>query len=289
VFVGRAVEIWPAREVIVGEYQRHMSLAELRDLILHRWAGVLSDDEELYVRTSPNRGTLEVRFAFMQSVRFLVDEVFAGPAIREIYTVATDCGYRFELGVPYLVNSMKDGTRYKTGACFRNGRVESDETVEDLKVLRAWKRGSPFPPRIYGRVPSEDLRPEIRIQLTNGHAEKSVRVGAGGSFSFDDLEKTKYLLRVEDGRGKGEREFDLSHVGCFEATPWYSDGWRIAAVPVVMHLPPAPELPEPPPLIPPQLPEQPTLVPPQLPEQPTLVPPHLQLHADSLDRSQGSS
>lgn len=251
VFVGRAIKIWPTREVIAGESERHLSLAQLRDLILRRWRSVLSAEEEQYVRTSSDRGSIEVRFAYMQRVRFVVDEVFTGPPIREIYTDATDCGYRFELGGAYLINSIKDGPRYKTGACFRTGRVESDETVEDLKALRAWKRGNPLAPRIYGRVAYEDLRPDIRIHLIKDRSEKSVGISVDGSFSFDDLEKTRYLLRVEDVRGKGEREIDLSSIGCFEAMPWYSDFWRIAGEPIVLPLAPLPDLPEPPPLLPP--------------------------------------
>jgi hypothetical protein len=191
---------------------------------------------------------MEIRFAFMQRVRFVVDEVFAGPPIREIYTDATGCGYHFEPGKTYLVNSDSHGTRYTTGACSRTDRVESNEAVEDLKALRAWKSGSLLPPRIYGWIYSEDLRSDIRIHLSNDRGEKSVRVGPDGSFSFDGLEKMQYRLRIEDGRGRGEREIDLSRQGCFESTPWFSDFWRIAGTPVVMDEPPVPELPEPPPL-----------------------------------------
>jgi len=261
VFVGRAIEVWPTREVIVGESERHLSLIQLQDRILRRWRGVLSAEEERYVRSSSDKGSVEARFAYMQRVRFAVDEVFTGPPIREIYTDASDCGYRFELGKAYLVNSIKDGPRYKTGACFRTGRMESDETAEDLKALRAWKRGSPLAPRIYGRVAYEDLRPDIRIHLIQDRSEKSVGISAEGSFSFDDLRKTRYLLRVEDARGKGEREIDLSGIGCFEATPWYSNFWRIAGEPAVLS-PPLPELPEPPPLLPPIYPNGSLLPPP---------------------------
>jgi hypothetical protein len=250
VFVGRAVEIWPAHEVLASESQRHLSLAQLRELIFHRWGDVLSDEEQRYVRTSSDRGTIEIRFAYMQRVRFVVDEVFAGPAIREIHTDATRCGYRFESGRAYLVNADQRGSRYATGACSRTSRFESDEAVEDLKALRAWKSGTPLPPRIYGRVNSEDLRPDIRIHLIKDRDDKSVVVGVDGSFSFDGLDKTLYRLRVEDGRGRGDREIDLSRLGCFEATPWFSDSWRIAGVPVVLDFPPVPELPESPPLLP---------------------------------------
>jgi hypothetical protein len=43
---------------------------------------------------------------------------------------------------------------------------------------------------------------------------------------------------------------DLSRVGCFEAFPWFSNGWRIAGSPVVIDVPQPPPLREPPPLLP---------------------------------------
>ena len=46
VFVGRVVEIWPAREVLAS--QQHLSRPQLRHLILKRWRGALSADEERY-------------------------------------------------------------------------------------------------------------------------------------------------------------------------------------------------------------------------------------------------
>jgi hypothetical protein len=235
--------------VLAGESE-HLSLDQLRHLILQRWGGVLSAEEVRYIRSSPDRGTIAIRFAFMQRVRFVVSEVFAGPPIREIYTDATDCGYPFESGRDYLVNSVRDGSRYGTGACSRTGRVESDDAVEDLKALRAWKSGNPLPPRIYGRIPFEHLRPDIRVHLIMDRGERSVSVGADGRFSFDGLENTQYRLQVQDGRASGERVIDLSRLGCYEATPWFDGVWRIVGSPVGLHPPPVPDLPDPPPLVP---------------------------------------
>jgi len=146
----------------------------------------------------------------MQRVRFVVSEVFAGPPIREIYRDAADCGYPFGSDRAYLVNSVRDGSRYRTGACSRTGRVESDDAVEDLKALRAWKSGSPLPPRIYGRILFGHSRPDIRVRLIQDRGERSVRVGADGGFSFDGLENTQYRLQVQDGRGSGERVIPLA-------------------------------------------------------------------------------
>src|SRR5579884_2550994 len=149
VFVGQVVEIWPTRKVLIR--QQDLSHPHLRHLILQRWRGVLSSDEEEYIRTSPEWGKIELRYAYMQRIRFAVSELFTGPPIHEIYTDISSCGYSFEPGRSYLVNSFPDGPRYRTGACSRTSGVDAADAVEDLKALRAWKSGSPLAPRIYGR------------------------------------------------------------------------------------------------------------------------------------------
>jgi hypothetical protein len=246
----------------------HLSVGDLRQLILQRWRGVLSAEEERFIRTSSERGKIEFRYAAMQRVRFLVGERFAGPAIKEVYTDASSCGYRFELNRDYLVNSVLDGPRCSTSACSRTSDIESDSAVEDLKALRAWKSGAPLQPRIYGHIYSEDLRPNIRVYLMQGGREtKSARLSAGGGFSFDGLDRAEYRLQIRDERGSGERVIDLSRPGCFEATPWFDrDGtWRIAGlpVPVVLAPRPVPRVPDPPPLPPPP-PQYPSGMPPFL-------------------------
>jgi hypothetical protein len=75
VFVGRVIEIWPNREVIAG--QQNLSHSQLRNLILQRWRGVLSAQEERYIRTSPEWNKVEFRYAYMQRIRFVVSDVFA--------------------------------------------------------------------------------------------------------------------------------------------------------------------------------------------------------------------
>src|SRR5260370_248666 len=229
VLVGRVVEIWPAREVLAS--QRHLSRHQLRRLILQRWRGALSADEERYIRTSPEWDKIEFRYAYMQRVRFGVSELFTGPPIHEIYTDISSCGYRFEPGGSYLVNSFRDGPHYRTGACSRTARVDSVDAVEDLKALRAWKSGNPLAPRIYGRISSSDLRAGIRVRLTKDQNEKLAPLDANGGFSFEGLEKAQYRLEVQDARGSGGRVIDLSRLGCFEATPWFSDVWHIAGSP----------------------------------------------------------
>jgi hypothetical protein len=126
--------------------------------------------------------------------------------------------------------------RYSTGACSRTASVESDDAIEDLKALRAWTSGSALSPRIYGRILYSDLRPDIQIRLVRNQDERSLRPNPDGSFSFDDLEKAEYRLPVQDSRGIGERVLDLSRLGCFEATPWFSGVWHIAGSPVLLDL-----------------------------------------------------
>src|ERR1700733_4562698 len=72
VLVGRVVEIWPTREVLAG--QQHLLQAQLRDLILQRWRGVLSFEEDQYIRTSPEWDKIESRYLYMQRIRFVVSE-----------------------------------------------------------------------------------------------------------------------------------------------------------------------------------------------------------------------
>ena len=244
VFIGRVVEIWPDREILAS--QEHLPQAELRGLILQRWRNVLSPDEEHYIRTSPEWGKIEFRYLYMQRVRLAVSEAFTGPTSQEIYTDISSCGYHFKVDRVYLVSSIRDGTRYRTGACSRTGPVDSEDAVEDLKALRAWRSGKPLAPRIYGRIPSDDMRADIRLRLTKDHDEKLARVDANGGFSFDGLERAQYRLEVQDARGSGARVINLSRLGCFEATPWFSDVWHIGGVPVLLEMkaPPMSEIPE---------------------------------------------
>ena len=243
VFVGKVADVWPARQTIAGE-SRRLTLTGLRQLLLERWHGTLTAEEERFVRTTTDRDALELRFGSIQRVRFIVSEFLAGPEIREIYTDTSSCGYSFEAGLTYLVNANHDGPRYRTGACSRTSRVESDDAVEDLKALRAWRAGNPLPPRIYGQILMGDLRADTRVRLFDeqGQEERLARIEPNGRFSLDALAKTKHQLQVEDSRGKGDRFIDLSHLSCFEATPWFSEVWHIAGSPVVLE-------PEPPPLL----------------------------------------
>jgi hypothetical protein len=249
VFVGRVVDVWPSREAIASE-SRRLQLPALRHLILQRWHGVLSAEEEGYIRTTQNKDAIESRYAIMQRVLFEVSEGFVGPQVREVYTDATSCGYRFELGSVYLVNSSREGARFRTGACSRTSRVESDDAVEDLKALRAWKSGRPLPPRIYGHIGSASLRIDTRVDLKDDRDDRSVLLGVDGRFWIEDLEKKQYRLQVEDARGKGERVIDLSRLSCFEAFPWFGGGWHVAGSPGVIDSPQTFQMSDPPPLLP---------------------------------------
>jgi hypothetical protein len=175
-----------------------------------------------------------------------------GPEIHEVYTDASSCGYAFQQGQVYLVNASHDGTRYAMGACSRTTHIESDDASEDLKALRAWKSGTPLPPRIYGRIDREQLRSGIRVSLKNDEAEQVAQMGSDGRFSFDGLKPETYRLQIADERGSGDRVIDLSRMGCFEAFPWFSDVWSIAGSPspMVPKVPQVAPLPEAPPLIP---------------------------------------
>ena len=247
VFVGRVTEVWPARETIANESQR-LTLPKWKQLILQRWHSHLSAEEERYIRTTADRALLEFRFGLIQRVRFTVIEPLAGPQIREVYTDVSSCGYHFETGLTYLVKADSAGPRYRSYACSRTSRIDSDEAVEDLKALRVRRTGNPLPPRIYGRISLRDLRPDTRIRLIDDQdqEERVARPDANGRFSLDGLTKTKHRIQIEDSRGKGERLIDLSRLDCFEASASFSEGWGIAGSPVMLESREPIIIPEPP-------------------------------------------
>lgn len=244
VFVGRVVEVWPPRGVLAR--QERLSPRQLKELVLRRWQSTLSDEEVKDIRTSAEQGNIDLRYAYMLRIRFVVSESFSGPSIREIYTDSSSCGYRFELGITYL------GFRFRTGACSRTARVDSEDAAEDIKALRAWKSGTPLAPRIYGRITQTAHHGNVRVRLRGGHGDVRAPIDASGGFSFDGLEKAPYQLEIEDSRGTGSEFIDLSHSACFEVTPWFSDGWHLGVSPTVMRAKTLPviEMPDPPPFDP---------------------------------------
>jgi hypothetical protein len=134
VFVGRVVEIWPTREALAK--QQRLSQSQLRRLILQRWRGALSAQEEQYIRTSSEWSKIELRYAYVQRIRIVVSEVLAGAPVHEVYTDSSSCGYRFDLNHVYLVNSSRDGPRYRTGACSRTAPVESEVAFRSMASTR---------------------------------------------------------------------------------------------------------------------------------------------------------
>ena len=49
----------------------------------------LTAEETLYVRTTTNRDTLQLRFGRLQRVRFIVSKRLAGPLVLQVYADAT--------------------------------------------------------------------------------------------------------------------------------------------------------------------------------------------------------
>jgi hypothetical protein len=247
-FVGRVVEVWPSRSTIANEAQ-YLSIAGLRRSLLRRWHGILSAYEERDIRTNGDRSAIEFRYGLLQRVRFMINEVLIGPEVHEVYTDASDCGYRFEQGQLYLVNTNRRDGRYRTGACWRTSSVASDDATEDLMALRAWRSSKPLPPRIYGRVSPQEVHTGLRVILGDDQQELVFQVDASGRFSFDNLEKRMYQLQIVDERGTGKRDIDLSRLRCFEAFPWFSDSWHIGGSPLLINSRPL-VLPDPPSLVP---------------------------------------
>lgn len=244
-FVGRVIEVWPSRQAIADE-DRRLTLEQLRALTLRRWRGVLTPEEERSIRAEGDKILLLLKHANRQRVRFEISEVFSGPPVREVFTDSFSCGFPFQPGQSYLVSAFPQGPRFSTGACSGTGRVDSHYTLEDLKFLRARKAGHPLPPRIYGRIDLKDLRPDTRVLLIKDGAEQTTQIGPDGTFAFDHLDKSKYLLRVQDARGRDDLEIDLRPFGCFEAFPGFYNGWSIVGGPNLIPAgPPARQLEEP--------------------------------------------
>jgi hypothetical protein len=259
IFVGRVKEVWPSSKTLARE-ARSYSLPALRDSILRRWRGVLSKEEVEYIRATEDRWSLELRYGLMQRVRFQGSEALFGPEVREVYTDLSSCGYQFKVGREYLVDSFQDDRysvtgRYWTGACSRTSLTDSYTAREDLKAMRAFRSGTPFGMRVYGRFAEEHLSEGIRVRLSGPEFDRSVNVGPDGSFSFDGLDAVEYRLHIADRRGTGSRVLKLASLKCFEATPWLSEGaWKILGGPLLSR--PTPENPilEVPAPIPPQQP-----------------------------------
>jgi hypothetical protein len=135
VFVGRVVDIWTTRggprkkaASVRGPIEMSSNSAVARSPFRRR--GTIHP-------ASSEWGKIELQHGYMQRIRFVFSEVFAGAQVHEVFTDSSDCGYRFDLNHAYLVNSSRDGLRYRTGACSRTAPAESEEAVEDLKALHA--------------------------------------------------------------------------------------------------------------------------------------------------------
>lgn len=245
IFVGRVIEIWPPRQSFARD--EHLNFAQEKRLILYRWRGVLSKEEERRISTSSEWSGSDADFVYMQRIRVVVKESFTGPTTREIYTSATSCGIRFRLNQTYLIVSNPKGSRYYTGACSGTAPIDSHDAVRDLKVLRDWKAGISLLPQIEGSIDPEDLRPNLRVRLVRDQEVTSIFPGADGIFSVDRLAKAQYRLQVEDGRGKAETLIDLSNRACFQASIRFSDGWSINVWPFLEEKTLSiPDLPDPP-------------------------------------------
>ena len=86
VFVAKVIDVWPSREVIAAQSEAPLTLAQRKRLILRRWHGALTPEEERKLRAATNRDAIDSQLESMQRVRFVVTEQLIGPKLREAYT-----------------------------------------------------------------------------------------------------------------------------------------------------------------------------------------------------------
>src|SRR5438552_3669641 len=139
IFVGTATDIYPASldayrllESALNRSDRG-ALVRAKALILRLWEPVLSSDEARSIKLASSQDELRrasIRGMFPRRVRFRVREwieVNSGEEC-ELFTDASDCGYRFEAGKQYLVVSSqyRETNKWWAGACSRTAPVESE-------------------------------------------------------------------------------------------------------------------------------------------------------------------
>jgi hypothetical protein len=211
------------------------SVAAHKASILRLWGPVLSTREVRRVKLANSQDSLRRATdlgTYVRSVRFLVKESLEGSDTGQfqLFTEASDCGYAFEVGKEYLVVSERSSktNRWWTFACSRTAPVDSVAAREDLIALRAWKEGHSLAPRVYGQIfdlrhlPPDDLvppdLPTAQIRLTGTSFGHEIRSDEEGRFSFDNLPKAKYEIKVEaPGVIGSSQNLDFSRGGCFEA------------------------------------------------------------------------
>lgn len=241
IFVGTVTHIYPASldayrslESALNRNDRG-ALVRAKALILRLWEPVLSSDEARSIKLASSQDELRrasIMGMFTRRVRFRVREWIEGNSGEEfeLFTDASDCGYRFEAGKQYLVVSSQytKTDKWWTGACSRTAPVESEDAKQDLRALRAWRDGRPLSPRIYGQIydrrhrqpsdPGPPGSPDFIIRLTGASSEQEIWPDTEDRFSFDNLAPTSHRLELVAAAALGSpQEIDLSHGRCFEA------------------------------------------------------------------------
>ena len=124
IFVGTVTDIYPASldayrslESALNRSDRG-ALLRAKALILRLWEPVLSSDEARSIQLASSQDELRrasIMGTFPRGVRFRVREWIEGNSVEEfeLFTDASDCGYRFKAGKQYLV--VAGSTQRPTG------------------------------------------------------------------------------------------------------------------------------------------------------------------------------
>ena len=160
-------------------------------------------------------------------VKMNVDRPFlkASPGPIEIVTGMDggDCGYRFNVGVKYLVYAWKSGGQLTTGICSRTRPLaDAQEDLQYLSTINAPPNGG----RVYGRInewrrdPAEDRGVDygplqgITVSVRSARFARDVVTSADGRFEISNLPVGKSTISVVPPFGfepsPFEREIDIA-------------------------------------------------------------------------------
>ncbi|MBI1356814.1 MAG: hypothetical protein GC160_20935 [Acidobacteria bacterium] len=214
-------------------------LEEVKRAYLNQYGSRLDEAQRawlLNVKSERELSELVFMIALLgRPVEFEVVERVIGdlPRSLEVFTGrgGGDCGFDFSEGETYLVEAQRrpNGELHAWLCSSRVAAVKS--ATEELRTLRAWKRGEPLAPRIYGYASdwtrrrndqSRGYPPAAGLALTLSQKEAAVQTKTDetGRFQFEDLEHAEYSLRLGDPRwslirvSDGQRPIDLTSTGC---------------------------------------------------------------------------
>jgi len=161
IFVGTVTDVYPAdsireyKEALLANVPQSVSfMDQLKGGWIRLWRGVLLPEEEQKIMSAKSPFDLAaplkgMSWSLPRRVRFDVLEQFKGATDGrfELFTGigGGDCGVEFHKGEVFLVVARLNTftRRWTTSICSRTAHIRYADA--DLTLLRAWKKGEPFP------------------------------------------------------------------------------------------------------------------------------------------------